>query len=222
EIGRVIAHVVRVDRHVRGAGVRVRGVDGLDVRARCVRLGIDTSAHVFPLSRVRRMRPLLVPTQIVPAATLDGAMVSMMPPVGGPPRPPRAGGCGAAGSRPCGTPKSGLSFVQCAPPSVVAMRYWKPANSSRWFHGAHTSGCVDPMRSSSFGSCAGLTLIHCSLGYVTFTMPLPLAYTVSGCSGSGTIVPHSHVGTGLQSSGVISPKLPRLRVRTAPASCCVA
>ena len=30
------------------------------------------------------------------------------------------------------------------------------------------------------------------------------------------MVPHSHAGTALQSSGVISPKLPRLRVRTAP------
>ena len=77
------------------------------------------------------------------------------------------------------------------------------------------------MRSLRDGSAAGLTLIHCSLGYEILRMPEPLAYTVFGSSGSATIVPHSHPDTGFQSSGVIAPRLPRMRVRMAPASCCV-
>src|SRR5947199_3978720 len=89
------------------------------------------------------------------------------------------------------------------------------------FHGANTLGCELVVRRRRDGSAAGLTLIHCSLGYVIFTIPLPLAYTVFASSGSGTIVPHSQPGTGLQSIGVMAPRLPRERVRTAPASCCV-
>src|ERR1035437_96473 len=57
---------------------------------------------------------------------------------------------------------------------------------------------------------------------MTFAIPLPLAYAVFAFRGSGTMVPHSHAGTALQSSGVISPKFPRLRVLMEPASCCVA
>ena len=52
-------------------------------------------------------------------------------------------------------------------------------------------------------------------------MPDPLANTVLGSSGSATIVPHSQPETGFQSSGVIAPRFPRIRVRMAPASCCV-
>src|SRR6185437_9320507 len=169
------------------------------------------------------MRPLLVPTQIVPVATVEGEMDSIAPP----------GGAGRSSEpalpavRPAsdgawlfGTPRSGLSLFQCTPPSVVAMRYWKPARSSCEFHGAHTSGPLNALRSLSCGFSAGLTLIHCSLGYMIFTTPEPVAYTASGVVGSGTTVPHSHPGTGLQSSGVISPRSPRARVRMAPASCC--
>ena len=72
----------------------------------------------------------------------------------------------------------------------------------------------------SDGSCAGLTFTHCSLGYEILMTPLPVAYTVLGSFGSGSTVPHSQPFTGFQSSGVIAPRLPRTRVRTAPASCC--
>src|SRR5690349_6122456 len=163
---------------------------------------IETSLHVFPLSRVTWMRPLFVPTQIVPGATVDGEIDSIIPPRGV--RLAAASLAASTGSLLFGRPRSGLSFRQCTPPSVVAMRYWNPASSSCWFHGAKTIGLLLVARSSSDGSMLGLTLIHCSLGYAIFTIPEPLAYTVSGWSGSGTIVPHSHPGTGLQSSGVIS------------------
>ena len=49
--------------------------------------------------------------------------------------------------------------------------------------------------------------------------PLPVAYTVFESSGSGSTVPHSQPFTGFQSSAVTAPRLPRTRVRTAPASC---
>ena len=49
--------------------------------------------------------------------------------------------------------------------------------------------------------------------------PFPVVYTVFGSSGSGITVPHSQPFTGFQSSGVTAPRLPRARVRTAPASC---
>ena len=42
-----------------------------------------------------------------------------------------------------------------APPSVVAMRYWNPASSSRWFHGAKAMGCENAVRKCSSGSAAG-------------------------------------------------------------------
>src|SRR5512146_2282145 len=171
------------------------------------------------------MRPLLVPTQMVPGVTVDGEMDSIAPPGGA----GRSSAPALPAARPAsvgvwlfGTPRSGLNFFQCTPPSVVAMRYWKPANSSCWFQGAHTSGPLNALRSLSCGFRAGLTLVHCSLGYMIFTTPEPVAYTVFAVMGSGTTVPHSQPGTGLQSSGVISPRLPRARVRMAPASCCVA
>jgi hypothetical protein len=55
---------------------------------------------------------------------------------------------------------------------------------------------------------------------VIFRIPEPDAYTMLGFRGSEIVVPHSHPDTGFQSSGVMAPRLPRLRVRIAPASCC--
>ena len=83
---------------------------------------IVASAQVLPSSRVSLTIPLLVPIQIVPRAIVDGEIDSIAPT-----------GCGRAvspcarpastGSPPFGTLRSGLNFVQCTPPSVVAMRY---------------------------------------------------------------------------------------------------
>src|SRR5690349_18700226 len=122
------------------------------------RSGIDTSVHVFPSSRVSLIRPFVVPTQIVPAATGDADIDSMAPP----------GGRGAPGAAEVGTlggtPRSGLSVRQWTPPSVVAITFWNPVSRRRWFHGAHTSGCEMPARNPRLGSAPGLTSIHCSLG----------------------------------------------------------
>src|SRR5712664_1955425 len=92
---------------------------------------------------------------------------------------------------PAGNPKSGEILVQCTPPSVVAMRNWNAAINSCGFHGANANGCEMVVR------------------------PYKL-----GFKGSGIVVPHSQPDTGFQSSGVMAPRLPRLRVRMAPASCC--
>src|SRR5512147_2844102 len=121
--------------------------------------GIETSVHVFPSSRVSLIIPFVVPTQIVPAATGDAEIDSIAPPGG-------RGAVAPVGGVPAvaalgGTPRSGLSFRQCTPPSVVAMRYWNPVSSSRWFHGAHTRGCEMPGRRPRLGSDPGLTSIHC-------------------------------------------------------------
>src|SRR5215471_15642951 len=47
-----------------------------------------TFDHVLPPSRVRWIKPVLVPTQITLAATGDGASVVMDPPAAGAPTPP--------------------------------------------------------------------------------------------------------------------------------------
>jgi hypothetical protein len=46
-------------------------------RARSDMPGIETSFHVLPLSRVTCTKALLVPTQIVPGATLDADIASI-------------------------------------------------------------------------------------------------------------------------------------------------
>src|SRR5512146_2321139 len=127
---------------------------------------METSLQLRPLSRVTCTRPVVVPTQMVPGATVEGEIDSMEPLATG-------AGMGAAAALPppaadtaaTGTVvRSGPSWRQWMPPSVVAMRYWKPARSSRGFQGAQASGCDCEVRSLSEGSCAGLTLIHCSSG----------------------------------------------------------
>ena len=76
------------------------------------RSGMLTSVHVFPPSRVRWIRPFVVPTQITPRPMLDAASDSIDP------RPPGVVAA-AAESRLLGIASSGLSRVQCAPPSTV-------------------------------------------------------------------------------------------------------
>src|SRR5690242_12574064 len=171
------------------------------------------SDHVLPPSCVTLIKPLFVPTQIVPVPTVDARIDWIAPPTGGPP----FGGRGESGR----TPRSGLIAVQCAPPSTDDHTDWNAASIMCLFHGANTIGWSLVVRSWRDASTAGLTLIHCSLGYEMRRIPEPLAYTVLLSSRSGTIVPHSQPDTGFQSSGVIAPRLPRMRVRMAPASCCV-
>src|SRR5665213_171875 len=195
----------------------------MSARARFGRSGIEASSHVAPLSLVILISPLLVPTQMIPAETLDADMDSMALRFGGVARVVSfvsgRGFRARCGLSPLGYVRSGLIFFHVTPPFVEAATNWNAASNSCLFTGENMTGCELVVRPCSPGSADGLTLIHCSLGYVIFTIPEPLAYTIFGLSGSGTMVPHSQPGTGLQSSGVISPRLPRLRVLMAPASC---
>src|SRR5690242_1063831 len=135
------------------------------VRLESGRSGIEASLHVAPSSRVTLISPLVVPTQITPRAAVDGERLSIVPPRGDP-------GFGVAvsggGVTPFGYPRFGLIFFQCIPPSVLAIRYWKPAKSSCRFQGANTSGLSAFARSCEFGSVAGLTFEICSDGNETF------------------------------------------------------
>src|SRR3954467_4171126 len=121
----------------------------------------DTSLHVRPLSRVTFTSPVLMPAQISPRATVEAPMDMIVPGIGSP-------GFGVAESggtgKPAGYARFGLIFVQCAPPSVVDIRYWKPASSRCGSKGSNRSGASLLARSRSDGSCAGLTFTHCSLG----------------------------------------------------------
>src|SRR4029453_13685983 len=86
------------------------------------RPGIDTSVHVFPSSLVSLMSPLLVPTQIVPGATVEVEIDSITPRGRrGPPQFENPGGGGGM----CvvslgGTLRSPLKRRQWRPPAAVA------------------------------------------------------------------------------------------------------
>src|ERR1019366_6611387 len=108
------------------------------------------------------MRPLFVPTQITPGATLEVDNDSIEPPGGGaggapgaagatgaPARPPRpVAAVLGGGVTPFGYPRSGLIFFQCAPPSMVDIRYWNPSSSSRGFALDHAIGWLPTFRSA--------------------------------------------------------------------------
>src|SRR4051794_10048165 len=94
-----------------------------------VRLGMETSSHVRPSSRVSFTRPLLSPTQITPRRTGEADIDSIAPRRGSGVAPgtgARVYMLSAIGVTPFGQPRSGLSERQCAPPSVVAITDWKP------------------------------------------------------------------------------------------------
>src|SRR6266508_1429860 len=72
------------------------------------RLGGVTFAHVLPLSRVTWIRPVLVPTQISPASTGDGASDWIDPPGAGAPTPTPPAAAAGWISTPGGAARSGL------------------------------------------------------------------------------------------------------------------
>src|SRR5436309_79869 len=90
-------------------------IDGTIGRLPISMPGIVTSLHVVPWLRDTWMMPVLVAIQMTPGATVDAAIDTMLanddPDVS----------LGAGWARV--SVRSGLSFVQVAPPSVVAMRY---------------------------------------------------------------------------------------------------
>src|SRR6185437_1395483 len=112
---------------------------------------------------VSLMRPLLVPTQIVPAAALEMDSDSIAFRFGGARRASAlapAGACSGGGVSPFAYVRSGLNLFHVTPPSVVDATYWNPATSSCGLSGENMMGCDDVVRVSVFGSAAGLTLIH--------------------------------------------------------------
>ena len=82
DVRRVVADARQVDRAyaspASSATARPTRISPRAVRE----AGIDTSLHVLPLSRVTLIRPLFVPTQIVPRATVDAPIDSIAPPGG--------------------------------------------------------------------------------------------------------------------------------------------
>src|SRR5258708_34446871 len=64
--------------------------------------GAPAPRSVFPASRVTWMKPVLVPTQITPAAMGDGASVVIDPPAAGPPTPPPPAAAAAGNGTPAG------------------------------------------------------------------------------------------------------------------------
>src|SRR4029079_1290153 len=80
------------------------------------RLGGVTFDHVLPLSRVTWISPVLVPAQMTPAVTGDGASVVIDPPAAGAPTPPPP--AAAAGTvNPGGAARSGLIVRHVSPRS---------------------------------------------------------------------------------------------------------
>src|SRR5579862_3230275 len=81
------------------------------------RFGGVTFDHVFPPSRVTWMNPVLVPTQITPAATGDGASVVIDPPAAGAPTPPPPAVAASGSFTPAGAARSALIRRQVSPRS---------------------------------------------------------------------------------------------------------
>src|SRR5262245_8779339 len=107
-----------------------------------------TLVQVRPLSRVTCTRPVLVPTQISPFATGDGASDWIVPPAAGPPpRPVCAGGACPAG----GAVRSGLIARQVRAPSFDARTYCAAMYSVCGSFGENASGGAPPKRSSGVG-----------------------------------------------------------------------
>ncbi len=81
------------------------------------------------------------------------------------------GAGGVAAGEGLGIPRSGLSFRQCIPASVVAIRYWNPARSSCGLVAVKIRGWSPLERRASELSMLGLMLIHWPLGLVIFMIP---------------------------------------------------
>src|SRR5262245_6969756 len=76
-----------------------------------------TLLHVFPPSRVTWMNPVLVPAQITPGMTGDGAGVVIEPPCAGAPTPPPPAAAAAGMSPPGGAARSPLIRRHVSPRS---------------------------------------------------------------------------------------------------------
>src|SRR5437773_9114575 len=74
-----------------------------------------TLVHVLPPSRVTWIKPVLVPAQITPAATVDGASVVIDPPCAGAPTPPPPAVAASGSVTPAGLARSELTTRHVCP-----------------------------------------------------------------------------------------------------------
>src|ERR1700683_5475102 len=114
-------------------------------------LGSGTLAQVLPASRVICTRPVLVPTQISPAATGEGARAWIDPPGAGAARPLPVGGSGLAGGAPSGPGRSGLMACQVSPRSFDARTYCAAMYKVCGSCGENASGGAPAKRSAGVG-----------------------------------------------------------------------
>src|SRR5262245_31647685 len=116
------------------------------------RFGGVTFAQVLPSSRVTCTSALLVPTQIVPAATGDGASDVIDPPAAGAPTPVSRSAGETSGAGPRGTTsRSGLIVFHVCPRSMDVITYCAAMYMMCGSFGEKASGGAPPKRSSAVG-----------------------------------------------------------------------
>src|SRR5262245_952176 len=115
------------------------------------RFGVVTFVHVLPPSRVRCTRFVLVPTQITPRATADGASDVIDPPAAGEPTPPVPAAAGSGAGEPGGLARSPLTTRHVSPrsfdSSTCCAAIYKVCGSC----GENARGGAPPKRSSGVG-----------------------------------------------------------------------
>src|SRR5262249_12842168 len=97
------------------------------------------------------MRFVLVPIQITPAATVDGASAVIDPPAAGAPTPPLPTAAGSGGGDPGGTARSELITRHVTPRPAEARTCWAARYKVWGSCGENASGGAPPNRSSGVG-----------------------------------------------------------------------
>src|SRR5437588_12886799 len=97
------------------------------------------------------MNPVLVPTQITPGATADGASDVIDPPGAGAPTPPPPAAAGSGGGEPGGAARSGLMTCHVTPRSFEARTCCAAIYKVSGSCGENASGGAPPNRSSRVG-----------------------------------------------------------------------
>src|SRR5437870_6874603 len=115
------------------------------------RFGGVTFVHVLPASRVTWMNPVLVPTQITPAATVEGASDVIDPPCAGAPTPPPPAVAAVDSVTPGGAARSALVIRHVCPRSVETRTCCAAMYTVFGSCGENASGGAPPNRSSGAG-----------------------------------------------------------------------
>src|SRR5690242_6278201 len=97
------------------------------------------------------MNPVLLPTQITPAATGDGASVVIDPPAAGAPTPPPPAVAASGSFTPGGAARSALSLRHVSPRSFDTSTCCAAVYSVFGSCGENASGGAPPKRSSGAG-----------------------------------------------------------------------